>query len=286
VTAPEVEAAVTEAWGLARLPAGWEREVRESLRTTRVGLTITRHAVLVITVPPCVDPSWVAAVIRAKARWIVHHMVRAIEVRPQFKVAQIAGGEGFSWLGYSSRLSILAGDRLAAVITETRRNVIAGTPGTDAPWFERDGQRWLRLPANLGQGPEARDAIIGLYTSAGTAFAAGRILGATSSDPLRRLAGLGLAGNPPAISVADTGEDWVRYRARTHTVTLHWAAFQLDLTLVDYLLTHGLVWATRPGGGKYGPEFRRRVTWIHHILDPLERDLTEQTRYLWMGETR
>jgi len=287
-----VGAAVTGAWAAARLPASWDWEIQECERAARIGLSVTRHAVLVITVPADATPERVAMVVRGKARWIAHYMIRAIETRPDYKVAQITGGEGFRWLGYSSRLSILSGDRLAAAISETRRNVIAGTPGMEQPWFERDGQHWLRLPASLSQGQVARDAIIGLYRSAGAAFATGRVYGNCAAggpvgngDPLIRLARLGLAGNPPAIDVADTGTEWVTYQARTHTISLHWAVFQLNLSLVDYLITQGLVWATRPGS-KYGPQFRRHLTGIHHILEPIERQLTEDTRYLWMGEIR
>lgn len=279
-----VRAALAAAWETCRLPADWEWDVRESTRARRVGFDVDKYGTLTVTVPSGAGPERVAAAIRENTRWIIHHVAERRKNRPVYKVAELVNGEGFRWEGYNARLDRVSQDDPRPGVRKNTGNIIlAGTPWNGQPWFDRDGYgRWLRLPAELGQGREAADAIIRLYTTAGADLATERV---HEHGPYSRLSRMGLAGNPPAITAGNTGADWVGYHARTHTVTLHWAVFQFDLTVIDYLTAQGLVWATRPGGSKYGPEFRRRLTSIVHLIEPLERQLTEQAqRPMWMGD--
>lgn len=281
-----VRAAVAATWEECRMPGDWVWTVRESSRATRIGLDVDKFGALTVTVPTGADPERVTAVIRRSTRWIIHHMAERRKNLPDYKVAQLVNGEGFRWEGYNTRLDrVRRDDTRPGVRKNTGSMILAGAPWNGEPWFDRDGYgRWLRVPEELGQGRAAADAIIRLYTSAGREVVTERVYG---HDQYQRIQRMCLTARPPSIDVAATSDgELVQYNGRTHTVVLHWAVLQLKLPLIDYLTTHGLIWATRPSGTKYGPTFRRRLAGVHYVLDPIERDLAEDTRRLWMGDIR
>jgi len=84
---------------------------------------------------------------------------------------------------------------------------------------------------------------------------------------------------PEAIDVADLGQKWGSATAGQR-VRIHWAAFQLSPSLVDYVLAHELAHLREP---HHGPAFWQLVARVMPDYDERKQELARRGAGLWFG---
>ncbi|WP_346103425.1 YgjP-like metallopeptidase domain-containing protein [Nonomuraea maheshkhaliensis] len=228
--------------------------MRIDLRRRHIGLTVERDASVTVTIPPGVSAQEVAQAVAGKVDWIAHRVRLARETAPDHPVKELVGGEGFPWFGRSHRLRLVDdSDDEPAVRLE---------PGPSG---------WLRLQRRYAHDGQA---LIDWY-SAGLQ----EHLAETSRQWHSRLG----IRNPVTYRAADLGENQSAVRlGSTPTLTLHWAAAQLQLTQVSYLLARELCHVA--AGRRLGQrEHQSRLNacmpgWADHL-----RLMAQDWRRTWIG---
>lgn len=263
-TPPEGQASVEDVIADLRVTHPWaisgEWRVEVSDRRTRMAVTVDDYGIATLVVPQDVNPSMVARFVRSSCTSVARQRNRLAPYTPDHPTKELVPGENFPLFGTPHRLQ-LTGDGPDVRLDETRH------------------QGWLSLRRD-----QTSEAIVGWYGV--------KLLGWVTRPDTERCgpywAGrLGLA-EPINYKVADLGpRKWSKFTV-PNTVALHWALAQLDRSVIGYVLAHALVHASRPGGSKHGPEFRRRMARLFCGPDEweLEERLRKDGRSVWLGGTK
>jgi hypothetical protein len=169
----------------------------------------------------------------------------------------MVGGEDFAWLGQPARLRTTA------------------TPGAQPAARIRDGHgSWVQVRQDLDAAARAA-AIIALYKTEGAQWARER---ATAYLPR-----LGI-DTAPSIEVVDRPlprHRWCQYYPRTNTIRLWWPLFQMNVSLVDFVITLAL-WESRKGA----PHRVSLSTAAGRDTREAFAELARQGRGMWDGAHR
>lgn len=272
-TAPYVDALTA-----ANLPAWlrWRVEIRPRRRS--LGMTIEPGGAVIIAVPPAATPAKVATSVAANLGKLAGKVRRAEEIAPAYPVKELIHGEGFSWLGRSHRLRLV--DAEPKVCCQQCKQPVTAHPGAPVVAERQPGGSWghgVSWQLTLRRDVANKYTLIRWYFEQGEAWARERAeqwIGRLRVDR----AGL-------TIRVGHIGKTrWGVYDPKTHTVTLHWALFQLESNLVEYVLVHELVHAALRGEGSHGPEWQRRMDRAMCDWDERKTAMVEPGRHVWMGE--
>lgn len=187
-----------------------------------VRVTVERDARIVAAVPRNTDRDALESLIRTRLPWL-YSRVRDREAeaaqRPRRKFVD---GEGFYYLGRSYRLKIIEDSSRPVTLTagrlQLRRDCVETAENSLSAWYVDRGKQWL--PRRIG--PWAKS----------------------------------LGAPPVDLVVRPLGYRWGSCSSRG-ALNIHWAAMQLPVPLVDYVLVHELAHLHEPN---HSPEYWRIVS--------------------------
>jgi predicted metal-dependent hydrolase len=220
--------------------------LRISTRRRMVGLTIERDASVTVAVPAGIGSGQLLTVLQAKRPWMLRRTAERARQLGEHPAKQIVSGEDFPYLGRNQRLLIVAG-QAAPVRREGGRLCLRPMPAHDGAraiinWYTRNGQSWL--------------------------------------DPRSRSWAGRIGVSPPSVSIRDLRRRW-GMTGVGRQVLLHWALFQLQPAMVDYVLIHELIHLTEP---HHGPAFWKRLDRTLPDYQERREHLAELGRQVWLGD--
>jgi len=209
----------------------------------RARLTMERDGSLTLRAAADVSPDELRAFVASRRRWIYRKLAEkeALSYTPVTK--ELTNGEGFAYLGRSSRLLIADSDRVKL----------------------QHGR--LLLP--LSQRDQGHDAIIAWYRERGRAWLPKRV-----RDWATRL-----RVEIVDLDVRDLGHKWGSADPQGR-VAIHWATMQLRPPLIDYVLAHELAHLREP---HHGPAFWHLVARVQPDYEDRKAELAEHGATLWVG---
>ena len=227
---------------------GLDFAVRESEQRRTVGITVDRDGSLLLHAPAGTDPGALATWAWSKRGWVFRklaekHMLLSASANKEFVT-----GEGFDYLGRRYRLQLTD-----------------DPPGTGVK-LERGRLRMSRTAAGE---PDSGSAIIGWYRRRAHAWLPRRI----GSWAQR----MGLA--PGDLDVRDLGYRWGSL-GKNDRLNIHWAAMQLPVSLVDYVVVHELAHIGQP---RHTREFWATVERALPDYDQRRSRLAVTGTALWLG---
>jgi predicted metal-dependent hydrolase len=227
---------------------GFTWRLRTSVRRRTVGVTIERDASVTVAAPVGSELGELVVVLGAKRSWMVRRTVERAGQLGEHPAKQVVSGENFPYLGRNQRLLIVAGQAVP-VRREGGRLCLRAMPPHDAAqaivdWYTRTAACWL--------------------------------------DPRGRSWAGRIGVSPTNVHISDLGRRWGTTDADGE-VALHWALFQLQSALVDYVLVHELVHLTEP---HHGPAFWQRLDRALPDYQERRERLGEFGRHVWLGDVQ
>jgi predicted metal-dependent hydrolase len=221
----------------------WNVRVSERRRT--VGLTVERDASVTVAVPADAEPSSVVAFVREQRGWLRRKTAQRAASLADHPVKRVVSGENYPYLGRHQRLLVVP----------------------DQDMLVRRSGGWLRLRRMDAESGAL--AIIGWYSETGKIWLAPRAA--------RWAQRLGVHAD--GVSVRDLGLRWGLLDPERGPV-LHWAVFQLDPSIVDYVLVHELAHCAEP---HHGQRFWAHVERAMPDYADRKRRLADLGRTVWLG---
>ncbi|WP_326694514.1 M48 family metallopeptidase [Streptomyces sp. NBC_01766] len=244
---------------------GRELTVRISLRRRRLGLTVERDRSLTLHVPQGCGVRRAEEFVRASKGWIDDKERLSGERRQLHPVRTLRDGEIHRYLGRDYRLLVVDDSPGEASVLK----------GEDAAPAVRLVAGRLRLDRTAAADPAlARKALAHWYSRSGQRWVRGRLQPWAARMDVPE----------PLVRVSDLGHRWGSYRPGARddgVVSLHWAAFQLPIHLVDYVIAHELAHVRVSG---HGPEYWRLLGRALPECRSLKTELDELGRRVWMGD--
>lgn len=222
--------------------------VRVSDRRRTVGITVDRDGTLLLHAPKGADPDRLLAWARSKRIWVYRRLAEKDLLLAPRQDKEFVTGEGFDYLGRRYRLLLTDGDRRASV------RLVRGR---------------LHLPRAAVRCGEGVGAMVHWYKARGAAWCPGRIAPWAAR----------MALHPTALEVRDLGYRWGSIGCRNR-LNLHWAALQLPVGLLDYIIVHELAHIAEPG---HTPAFWATVRRAMPDHDERRRRLAATGATLWFG---
>jgi predicted metal-dependent hydrolase len=227
---------------------GFNWKLRSSTKRHTVGVTIERDASVTVAAPAESGLNQLVVVLQAKRPWIARRTAERAQQLGEHPAKQIVSGENFPYLGRNQRLHVAA---------------------EQAVPVRREGGR-LRLRAMPPR--DGAQAIIDWYTRTAACWL----------DPRFHSWAGRIEVSPAGVDILDLGQRWGMTRPGGK-VTLHWALFQLQSALVDYVLVHELVHLAEP---HHGPAFWRRLDRVQPDYQERRECLAELGRHVWLGDVQ
>lgn len=220
-----------------------------------------KNGKVTIAVPSGVAPDRVVTFVQANLGKIRPLVRKSEEIAFRNPVKELVGGEGYTLFGRNYRLRLVDDGPAFEVVTaptwshksewlQLRRDVASAE--TIVEWYRAEGQRWMdeyapALCSRLGVHPAPTFRVRRLDLRSPCSFAT--------------------------------------YLPKTHTVSVHWAAFQADRNLVEYLVAHEVAHSARPKGKPHGPAWQRLVGRLVFDWEEKREKLRAEGRELWWGHT-
>jgi predicted metal-dependent hydrolase len=221
--------------------------VRESERLT-VGITVDRDGSLLLHAPAGSDPDKLASWAWSKRGWVFRKLAEKHLLLPTSPAKDFVTGEGFDYLGRHYRL-LLTDDS-------------AGT----SVRLERGRLRLPRTAVEAGGGP---NAMIGWYRQRALAYLPRR------ADPWA----LRMGQHPGSLDVRDLGYRWGSL-GKDDRLNIHWAAMQLPVSLLDYVIVHEVAHIAQP---RHTPGFWAAVERALPDYEQRKTRLAKAGATLWLG---
>jgi hypothetical protein len=274
-------AAYAAALDAVKLPASlsWNIEIRP--RRKSLGATFEPGGLVVFTVPPACTPDRFAAFVGARRAAILKGARAATDRAATDPAKELVNGEGFKLLGISHKLQLVddsdTGRRCPCQcnrLTTAHPGVpIVAEPGHPGWSGGRSYQLTLRRDA------VSAATIIEWYREQGQAW-----IDRYTPDMVNRLGvkpGLRISVRPHTPRSPRT---WGTYRRGTHSIGIHWAVFQCDRDLVEYLLAHEVAHAATPRDG-HGPAWKNMLGRLVFDWEEKRRKLADAGKSIWWGHT-
>lgn len=238
--------------------------VRLSSRRGRLGLTLERDGLLTLRAPVDCDAQRAEGFVRTNRHWIDAKLRLRETRRPLHLTRELADGESHRYLGREYRL-------LLVDATDTTESADAPLEPVRLVSGRLCLDRTLAADATRG-----REALAAWYARQGLAWATDRMQPWAARMDV----------DEQAIEVRDLGHKWGTYHPPAEAggsgrIALHWAAFQLPIHLVDYLIAHELAHARVSG---HGPEYWRLLRRALPQCDRWKTEMDEMGRRVWMGD--
>lgn len=261
---PAPDAEITAALRALDFPAEWEIAAYRSGRAKNLALKVDEHVHVTVTVPAGMTGERAVYHVRCKKMWLYRQARLLGPYIPDHPVKELVGGESFPLFGRNCRLR-LVDDGPVLLCDETTR-VSGWTKGYTQEIHLRRDQAHHHGAAHLKQ----------WYTDEGHKRLAGDYPGSLNYWVNR----LGLVEHPKLVITELKPRQWGRFSTRTETLTLHWALFQLDRSLVEYVMVRELVKAVADTP-RYAA-YKLRVPMCDHA-ERAERLRKEGCR-AWLGD--
>jgi predicted metal-dependent hydrolase len=188
--------------------------VRESEHRRTVGITVDRDGSLLLHAPAGIDPDAIASWAWSKRGWVLRKLAEKHLLLPASPDKGFVTGEGFDYLGRHYRLQLTS-----------------DPAGTEVK-LERGRLRMPRCTAEAGAG---KAAMIRWYRQRALAWLPRRI------GPWAQRMAMQLG----SLEVRDLGYRWGSLGKNGH-LNIHWAAMQLPVSLLDYVIVHELAHIGQP----------------------------------------
>jgi predicted metal-dependent hydrolase len=227
---------------------GLDFAVRESEHRQTVGITVDRDGSLLLHAPTGSDPDSLASWAWSKRGWVFRKLAEKHLLLPTSPSKDFVTGEGFDYLGRHYRL-LLTDDPPGSVVK-----------------LERGRLRMSRQVAEAGGG---KDAMIRWYRQRARAWLPPRI----------RPWAQRLSVQPGDLDVRDLGYRWGSL-GKDDRFNIHWAAMQLPVSLVDYVIVHELAHIGQP---RHTPTFWATVQRALPDHDQRRIRLATAGATLWLG---
>lgn len=212
----------------------------------RARLTIERDGSLRLRAADDVAASELQAFLASKRDWIYKKLAEKEELQQEPVTKELVNGEGFMYLGRNYRLLI---DQANGRVSLKRGRL--SLPEADLLDGSPKLINWYRLRGEAVLKPRVRDW----------------------SSRLRV--------DPISLNVADLGHKWGA-ASPDGQVRVHWAAMQLPLRLIDYVLAHELAHVHEP---HHGPDFWQLVSRVMPDYEERKHELAQRGARLWFGGT-
>jgi predicted metal-dependent hydrolase len=188
--------------------------VRQSEHRRTVGITVDRDGSLLLHAPAGTNADALASWAWSKRGWVFRKLAEKHLLLPASLAKDFVAGEGFDYLGRHYRL------------------LLTDDPPDAGVKLERGRLRMPRPPAEAGDGP---NAMIRWYRQRALAWLPRRIA------PWAQRMGL----HPGGLDVRDLGYRWGSL-GKNDRFNIHWAAMQLPVSLLDYVIVHELAHIGQP----------------------------------------
>lgn len=222
--------------------------VRESEHRRTVGITVDRDGSLLLHAPKGSDPDLLTSWAWSKRGWVFRKLAEKHLLLPASPDKDFVTGEGFDHLGRHYRL----------LLTED-------PPSIDVK-LERGRLRMSRHTAEAG---DSKEAMIRWYRQRARAWLPWRI----------RPWALRMNVQPGDLDVRDLGYRWGSL-GKDDRFNIHWAAIQLPVSLVDYVVVHELAHIGQP---RHTPAFWATVQRALPDHDQRRTRLAAAGTTLWLG---
>jgi predicted metal-dependent hydrolase len=188
--------------------------VRTSEHRRTVGITIDRDGSLLLHAPAGSDPDKLASWAWSKRGWVFRKLAEKHLLLRVSPPKEFVTGEGFDYLGRHYRLQLTDDPRGTGVKLQRGR---------------------LRLPRRDAEAGGGSDAMIRWYQQRALAWLPLRI------GPWAQRMDL----HPGGLEVRDLGYRWGSL-GKNGRLNIHWAAMQLPISLLDYVIVHELAHIGQP----------------------------------------
>jgi predicted metal-dependent hydrolase len=222
--------------------------VRPSEHRRTLGITVDRNGSLLLHAPAGIDADALAAWAWSKRGWVFRKLAEKHLLLPASPDKEFVTGEGFDYLGRHYRLQL------------------TDDPSGTGVKLERGRLRMPRATASAGSGGTA---VIGWYRHRALAWLPRRV------DPWAQRMGL----YPGDLDVRDLGYRWGSL-GKNDRLNIHWAAMQLPVSLVDYIIVHELAHIGQP---RHTPAFWAAVERVLPDHDQRRTRLAGTGTTLWLG---
>jgi len=222
--------------------------VRTSEHRRTIGITIDRDGSLLLHAPAGSDPSAIASWAWSKRGWVLRKLAEKHLLLPASPRKDFVTGEGFDYLGRHYRLQ-LTDDPLNTSVKLQRGR--------------------LRMPRPTAEADEGKNAMIRWYRQRALAWLPRRI------GPWTQRMGL----RPGDLNVRDLGYRWGSL-GKNGRLNIHWAAMQLPVSLLDYVIVHELA---HIGQSRHTTAFWATVERAMPDFEHRKARLATTGRALWLG---
>ncbi|MCY4164024.1 MAG: SprT family zinc-dependent metalloprotease [bacterium] len=216
-------------------------------KRTTIQITVERDASLGLKAPPDTTIERATQFVVAKRQWVYRKLAEKDAIGGPPVTKQFVEGEGFTYLGRSYRLAI------SEQTTEVR--------------LERG--RFHINPAQTAQGTAAMRR---WYIATGTRWLQKRI----------RPWATRMGNDTVSVTVRDLGYRWgsARPTEGPQRINVHWAAFQLPPSLIDYICVHELAHLHE---ANHTPDFWAKVARTMPTYETQKTKLAAYGKTTWLG---
>lgn len=222
--------------------------VRQSERRRTVGITVDRDGSLLLHAPAGIGADALGAWAWSKRGWVFRKLAEKHLLLPASPSKEFVTGEGFDYLGRHYRLQLTDDPSGTAVKLERGR---------------------LRMPRTQADADERAEAVTRWYRQRGAIWLSRRI------RPWAERMGL----RPGDLDVRDLGYRWGSL-GKGGRLNIHWAAMQLPVSLLDYVIVHELAHIEQP---RHTPAFWATVERALPDYDQRRTRLAITGTTLWLG---
>ncbi len=222
--------------------------VRSSEQRQTVGITVDRDGSLLLHAPAGIGPDALAAWAWSKRRWVFRKLAEKHLLLPAGPDKEFVTGEGFDYLGRHYRLQLTD-----------------DPPGAGV----KLGRGRLRLPRAAADGGSGGQSMIRWYRDRALGWLPRRIA------PWAERMGL----RPGELDVRDLGYRWGSL-GKNDRLNIHWAAMQLPVSQLDYVIVHELAHIGQP---RHTPAFWATVERALPDYDQRRARLATTGTTLWLG---
>jgi predicted metal-dependent hydrolase len=237
----------------APLPAqmtigGFDFTIQASEHRHTVGITVDRDGSLLLHAPAGIDPAKLASWAWSRRGWVFRKLAEKHLLLPASPNKDFVTGEGFDYLGRHYRLQLTDDAAGTGVKLERGR---------------------LRMPRRTAEAGEGKAAMIGWYRRCALGWLPRHV------GPWAQRMGF----HPGYVDVRDLGYRWGSL-GKNGRVNIHWAAIQLPVTLLDYVVVHELAHIDQP---RHTPTFWAAVERAMPDYEHRKIRLAMTGRALWLG---
>lgn len=196
------------------------------VRSTRktLGISVKPDGSVVVTAPVAAEDGRIESILRKRAPWILDKINESVLRTPPLPPRKYVPGETHYYLGRQYRLRV----------------------DPDAPGTRREEERIIVGGVPADQPGRIRNRLFRWYEAEGK-----RIFSERMTQCMRAF---GQGFKRPTLKVAEMERRWGSYVPTSHSLVLNHVLVQVQVPLIDYVITHELCHIFHP---HHGPEFDR-----------------------------